>query len=120
MSRSFIELSPLQDNQEEVLVGGHQNLLLVFASDSEEGQVVLGVDVTHHGARLLGQLGDLLCDLDGVLILVLRVHGRAEHLAILIDDEQADNASVLLDSKNALFNFRHLIISNYFQFKPAF
>ena len=86
--------------------------MLVLASYAEEGQVVLGVDVAHHGAGLLGELGHLLGNLDWVLVSVLLVHGGAEDLAVLVDDQQANDASVLLDAQNALFNFCHNKIIN--------
>jgi hypothetical protein len=86
--------------------------LLVLTAHSQEGQVVLRVDVTHHRAGFLGQLDHLLGDLDRVVVLILGVHGGPEDFTILIDDQETDNASVVFNAENALFDFCHL---NYYK-----
>ena len=70
----------------------------VFGAHSEEGQVVLRVNVSDDGAGLLCELSDLLRDLNGVLILILGVHSGAEYLAVLVNNQQTNNASMVLDS----------------------
>ena len=89
------------------MIGGDHNLLLVLTSDSEESQVILGVNVTDNGARLLSELSDLLRNLDGVLVLLEFVHGGSEDFAVLIDDQETNDTAVLFNSQNALFNFCH-------------
>ena len=44
----LIKLSALDHNKEQVLVRGNQNLLLVLATHSEEGQIVVWVQIANH------------------------------------------------------------------------
>ena len=102
-----VEVGLLEHNQVQILIGGDHNLLLVLASDSEERQVILGVNVADDGAGLLSELSDFLRNLDGVLVLLEFVHGGSEDFAVLVNDQETNDTAVLFNSQNALFNFCH-------------
>ena len=102
-----VEIGLLEHNQVQILIGGDHNLLLVLASDSEERQVILGVNVADDGAGLLGELSDFLRNLDGVLVLLEFVHGGSEDFAVLVNDQETNDTAVLFNSQNALSNFCH-------------
>lgn len=66
----------LDDDQYEVLVRGHHNLVLLGA-DAQKGEIVAGVQVANDAARLVGQLAHQAGILDGGRIVQGALHRDA-------------------------------------------
>ena len=96
----------LNDNQEEIFVWGDEDLLALGAH-SEERQVVHWVDVAHHRASFLCELGHLLSILLWRGIVICGRHCRSKELAILVDNQKALDAFMVLDAANTFFYLCH-------------
>ena len=99
----------LNHDEEEVLVGGDENLLSASAH-SEEGHIVHGVDVTHDAPRLHRQIRDVVSDvLRGRRCVLLVPLG--DDATLVIYDQQCAHTGVVTDPINALLEVSHFKFS---------
>jgi len=90
----------LNDDQHVVLVGCNHDLVFLGA-DAQEGEVVLGVGVSHTVACLCGER------VHEARVLHRRrvVHRRAHRDPLAVDDDEADDSLVTLDPFERLLYF---------------
>ena len=98
----------LDDNKIVVLVRGDHHIV-DFAGNTEEGQVILRVQITNEATSCDGQLRQP----DGVLCgFFTFAHRRPDDLGLiallhlgLLDNDEAFDTLVLLNAGNTIFNF---------------
>jgi len=96
----------LDDDKEEVLVGGDEDFLSARAH-SEESHVVHGVDVTHDAPCLHCQVGNMVSNVlrGGRRVLLVPLRDNA---ALIVNDKQGAHTRMATDPVDALFKVSHL------------